>query len=104
MRKIQIIIKKFLLNHYLLGYIITLIIFLSSAICVVNSYSEFEFIAGILGISSFATLLRLTLYKSGKIPFFMRDTSWRCRNLDEYEEYQKNIKKNLWNERQPISC
>jgi len=91
MKKFLSSIKNFLTNHYKLGLLIT---FLG---CVISSiaafYSKLLFFVAVFFLSSTFSFFDLIIYRTGKYPFLMRDTTWNSLRLKySEEEAQKKYK------------
>lgn len=93
MKKIHALFKSFLIRHYKLGAFSCSILMAIASISVV--FSSLKFLPAMYFIGSTLCLMRLIVYKTGKIPFLWLDTTWDSLRLkysgEELEQRYKDI-------------
>ncbi len=91
MKKVYSGIESLITNHSRIAIFLTVIMMLASGIAAIDSNSDFLLIVFFFSICS---MLRIISYRNGKIPFFMRDTTWENYRLqypedEAIEKYKK---------------
>ena len=84
--------KNFIRDHFKTGFLISLIPFLIA--CGALIFSERKVLVSIGFAFLLVTILRLFMYKHGKLPLFFRDKTWnvcRIKYKDEADDKYKEI-------------
>lgn len=93
MRKVYFYTKAFLIRHYRVAFYLSLFVCLIGGVA--SKYSAHShFIFPVFGFS-LASIIRIGTYRVGKIPFFMRDSTWNRYRLkysgEELDEKYKEM-------------
>ena len=92
MKKIYAYIESLITHHSRIAIFLAIIMMLASGIAAIDSNSNFlsNFLL-VVFFFSICSMFRIISYKNGKIPFFMKDTTWENYRL-QYPEYEAKEK------------